>query len=457
MEVKRKRKLYTLFISYLAVFILQTAVIAALMYLLFSAAINMGAIHPAYYAQNQLEQSVGEVEKTPRVEEALLPPDCTYGVYSADGSYLYGTFPQKEQEQAWAYMEAGSYQVSLRTFYRYIDREDGEVCIVRYSILAQFADDTLRENLPNAEHLMLGICGILFLVLTIWSARLFGKYITKRLETLELVTKRIQEENLEFTREYSDIQEIDDVLGSLFHMKEALQASLHRQWEAESQKREQLAALAHDIKTPLTVIRGNAELIGEAEDGQEAKSHNQYVLKSVQEIEAYLSVLQEMLGTGELADGEKNLINCDEFADKIISHAKGLGESQKRKIIARKGPLSGTIYVEEEKLYRAVMNVLANAVEYTPENGTVIIEAGIQESGMLHIIISDSGPGFSKEDLLHATEQFYRSDKSRHSDNHYGMGLYIARTFIEQQGGVLRLENSKETGGARISIIIKNL
>lgn len=455
MEVKRKKKLYTIFISFLAVFVVQTIVLAAVVFLLFSLFINMGLILPAYYAQNELESISEEIAQVQKVEEQLMPPGCTYGVYEENGDYLYGTFSGEEQLQAWKHKEGGSYQVSLQTFYRFIERGGGEFCVVRYPVTAQFADEDLRKHLPNAEYLLWIMFALLFIVDTIWAARRFGKYITKRLRVLDQVTERIKEENLEFEREYSDIQEIDDVLGSLFRMKEALQGSLLKQWDTESRKREQMAALAHDIKTPLTVIRGNAELISEAEDGDEARGYNQFIIQSVQEIEDYLSVLQEMLRTGQLKADICKETKLRQFADRILRQAESLGKSRKRNVIIRKNDLSGTIMADEEKLYRAVMNVLANAVEHTQENDSIIIEVSASDTEKLKIRICDSGPGFSKDALQHATEQFYQSDKSRHGSNHYGMGLYIAKSFIEQQGGILEIGNSKETKGAEVVIRLR--
>lgn len=84
--------------------------------------------------------------------------------------------------------------------------------------------------------------------------------------------ERVEREDLDFEREYSDIQEVDHVLGALYQMKEALQKSLKEQWDIKRQKEDQIASLAHDIKTPLTIIRGNTELLLEEETEEEKES-----------------------------------------------------------------------------------------------------------------------------------------------------------------------------------------
>ena len=85
------------------------------------------------------------------------------------------------------------------------------------------------------------------------------------------------------------------MLQSMDQMREALKQSLHRQWNMEQVRREQMAALAHDIKTPLTILRGNAELTLEAEELAEVKEYAEEIREETKTIENYLQVLQEML------------------------------------------------------------------------------------------------------------------------------------------------------------------
>ena len=73
-------------------------------------------------------------------------------------------------------------------------------------------------------------------------------------------------------------------------------------------------------------------------------------------------------------------------------------------------------------------------------------------NGFVEISVTDEGTGFSKEALCHAQEQFYMGDQSRNSKLHFGMGLYITNSIMEQHNGQLILENSKETGGAKVTM-----
>lgn len=75
----------------------------------------------------------------------------------------------------------------------------------------------------------------------------------------------------------------------------------------------------------------------------------------------------------------------------------------------------------------------------------------------LEFSIEDSGHGFSEEELKFAAEQFYRGDKSRISKNHYGMGLFITNSFIKLSGGIMKLSNSEQIGGARVILKVPSL
>lgn len=113
----------------------------------------------------------------------------------------------------------------------------------------------------------------------------------------------------------------------------------------------------------------------------------------------------------------------------------------------------GTLKADKLLLERAIMNVISNALDYSPPQGTIYVT--VQKTDcFLHISITDEGGGFTPEALHHAQEQFFMGDKSRTSNMHFGMGLYITSSIIKQHGGQLVLSNSKKTGGAQVIIKI---
>ena len=102
-----------------------------------------------------------------------------------------------------------------------------------------------------------------------------------QLSPLFEATRQVAEQNLDFEVRHSKIKEFEDVLCSFANMKDNLKISLEKQWNAEQLQREQIAALAHDLKTPLTVIQGNIDLINETELDDEQRLYAGYITESV--------------------------------------------------------------------------------------------------------------------------------------------------------------------------------
>ncbi|WP_371300174.1 histidine kinase dimerization/phospho-acceptor domain-containing protein, partial [Schaedlerella sp.] len=157
------------------------------------------------------------------------------------------------------------------------------------------------------------------------------------------------------------------MLDSLFQMKEALKESLHRQWELEESRREQIAALAHDIKTPLTVIRGNAELLAEGELAEEEKEYDRDILQSVEIMEGYLGMLHELLQADRNGiEAGNRRIPCEALAGKMEQQARLLASARKCKVIFDREELQGEVQGNESQMIRAFQNIVSNALDHSP-------------------------------------------------------------------------------------------
>lgn len=458
---QRKKKLSSLFIAYLARFGVTIAAVIILEWMLFSMAIQSGMILPASYESSQIEQVRDDIISGGQVEEELLPPTCRFGVYDKNGTYLYGNFRDKEKEEAWKRRteDKESVQVGLQTFYRYLPKANGQVTAIRYKISAQFANPIWDQYSPGLDMVILLLALFLILVVLAVTGKQFGKYLQKRLDVLMDTAGKIQQEDLEFQRESSDIQEIDEVLGAMFAMKEELKKSLNEQWNAEEEKQEQIAALAHDIKTPLTIIRGNAELLQETDNLEERREYESEILDNVKSMERYLQLLRDTIRKGGGESACKNeTIEVSGWLQDIRDQAESLGRSRQLEVQVSGFELEGRLYGNREHLLRAVVNILANGAEYSVEKGSLMLSACIDEKegcSYLKLEVLDSGPGFEEETLLRGTDKFYQGEKSRTGREHYGLGLYIARTFLEEAGGSLKLENVQENGQVSIWIPMK--
>lgn len=458
-RIKRKKKrLYAMFISFLFRFGILAIGLAGLTAVVYMVTVHAGVVRLPSYELDKITRAEGEIRSGDRVEEKLLPDTCRYGVFEKDGTYVYGNLSKEEQEGLWKSQMQSSPALIYGSYWKVIEKENGLTALVEYQVIAKFSNPFLRSVFPNAELLFVGAYFLMFFGTAVALAKRQGKYLQKRLNVLKETAERVEREDLDFEREYSDIQEVDHVLGALYQMKEALQKSLKEQWDIKRQKEDQIASLAHDIKTPLTIIRGNTELLLEEETEEEKREWDQEILDNVREIERYLQILQRTIrqfdgepnrgskdGQEEKKEEQKNF-PASFWIQEICERAQALGRTKKLQICCRAADTDKMIYGRKEECSRALWNIVSNGVDFSPLGGELLIE--IKESGeFLAVTVTDDGPGFTKEGLAHATEQFYQADKSRTRKDHYGMGLYIASEIMKEYKGFLQLENEEGRGG----------
>ncbi|QUL54865.1 HAMP domain-containing histidine kinase [Paenibacillus tritici] len=445
-------RLRTFFLHYLLLLSLGTILLLGGLLGVFTLAFAWGAVLPANYAEKEIAVFKEQLAASGADADGRAPDWLDYTVFTVDGKPIAGNLNRKDAAQAWRITRQGD----ARDSYFYTTARHGQqLWIFRYTLTPQYASSLLRSSLPNPQLLgiLLFVVGIL-LQAALLAAR-FGRRLSERMAGLQEATENIQRENLEFTVKPSGIHEIDEVLASLDRMKDALHASLERQWELERSRREQISALAHDIKTPLTIIRGNAELLQETSQNEAQHEYNSYILRSAADIEAFV---QEVIDLSSLQAGSSPQASLVPTADlvaelelqiKALSSGKGLQPSLQQE------HLPESLIIQKELLLRGIVNLIANAAEHTPPQGSVaLLIRGDAAASTVEFIVTDTGPGFSQTDLREAANQFYRGDQSRGASHHHGMGLYIARSVAEQHGGSLSLDNVSPSGGAKVTLRI---
>ena len=388
-------------------------------------------IHPANYDEQQLEQKREEIQEAEKVEERMLPYGTRFGVFDNSGRWLYGTFTESEREEVWkAVLEEKN---EIRSGYLKRFQREEEICLVSYQLRVQFGNPALRERFPHVLELLLLAALLIFCAEVMFLIRYFSRKIKQELQKIEWMTEKIEHQDLEFPCPDSQVLEIKKILETFGRMRDTLKESLMKQWELESARKEQMGALAHDLKTPLTVIRGNVQLMGEAESLEEAQKYSLALEQEIQGIEEYLQILQEMISTGGYQMYKKEQVDIRELTGQFRERIEAAAAGKKQTIQFECENLPKWICVNEKLLIRSWENLVYNAIEYTPQGGMIriCISEGKEQ---LEISVEDEGSGFSAEDLQSAKNLFYQGDKSRHSRKHYGMGLYLAEQFAKLPG-----------------------
>lgn len=452
MEVKQKITLQSVFWRFLFWFCTLAGGNILIFLVVFLLLPSMGIVFPANYGENMLEENRDKIENARTVSEELIPEVCRYGVFSTDGVFLYGNIGLEMQKEVWEEYEQNSRGNNSIGYLKYFRRE-GEVCIGAYRLKAEFTNPVLRKWLPGAPETLLILILATFLIEVVLLTRRFGRIIGKELEAVKLVTEKVRLRDLEFERPDTRIREVDEVMESLAGMREALESSLKSQWKMEDIRKQQVRALVHDIKTPLTVIRGNTQLMQESESAEESREYEEYILRETDRIEEYINTLQKMLQSEETVQFQRTKVDVRQAAETFAVRAKMLAAGNQQNLEVVISTAADYINSDRQLLLRAWENLLSNALEYTPAGGDILISIKM-EGKKLVFMIEDSGPGFTEEDMCRGTEQFYQGDKSRNSRSHYGMGLFMVSSFIKQQGGEMILGNSPRTKGALVRLEI---
>lgn len=414
-------------------------------YLIF--AVASSGVYPANYSERIIQKNVDELKGSPKVTMDLLTPMCNFGVYSESGDFLYGNFPIEDREANWDNYSKGKNLTGLANYIISIEREEG-ILIIGYPLTMQFTNEKLRSVFPNAEATIIFLFLLQLIITTIlWSNR-FVKKINGELKNLLIAMGKIEEQDLDFDVGTSNIEDIGIVLQGINKMKNSLKAALEKQWLLEQQKREQISALAHDVKTPLTIVKGNAGLLKETEMTEEQKNYCDYIEDSSKQMEEYLQRLLSITKE-EIDNSEQNeIVYIKELMNSLKNQGEALGKMKDINMVWNID-IEEEIYIKgnEFELERALMNIITNAVNFSPNGFTVIIKSNINNSQLITQVI-DQGEGFSKRMLKYGKEQFSMENESRTKTGHHGLGLYIANSIITKHNGELILSNDKNGGGS---------
>lgn len=452
---KRPRKpktLRRLFTGYLAVFCVATVSLAILTFSAFLLLIATGFILPANYGEQLISERKETIRNSKTVTPDLIPDTCTYAVFSQQGEFLSGDLSREDAQTAWEATQTQGINYSSHFYYVTIPRTN-EICIIRYTLVTHFRSPLLRTILLPPETFFFLLFIAAFILEVFLLAASFGRKLTGKLRSLENATEKIQNQDLNFTVESSGIYEIDSVLDSISTMKEALKTSLQEQWTLQQNRRDQISALAHDIKTPLTVVKGNADLLAETDLTPEQRVYTGYIADSSSQMEQYVKTLLEISRAEGGYSLKKEHLDTGAFLTEIEKQISALTAVRKLSLDFETESLPQSFWADSDLLQRAILNIVSNAVDFSQEGGTLLFRAS-GAGNQIRFQVVDFGKGFSAEALKNAAQQFYMGDKSRSSKSHYGMGLFIAHTIVRQHGGSLRLENSAETGGGQVTVEI---
>ena len=233
----------------------------------------------------------------------------------------------------------------------------------------------------------------------------------------------------------------------LEQLRQALARSLSEQWAMEQERTQALAALAHDLKTPLSIVSGSAELLEEDALSPAQRERVDAILRSAGRIRDYMEQLRALTAAGGPAEvGGRATAELSALAEGWAAAGRGLCAPRGLRF-SLDCPASRPCTLFRSELDRAVLNLLDNAAKHGG-SGKRIDTAIARDEDQVVITIRDYGPGIPAEELPHVKYKFYKgSSKARGS----GIGLAVCDEIITRHEGTLDIDNA-EGGGCIVTI-----
>ena len=259
-----------------------------------------------------------------------------------------------------------------------------------------------------------------------------------------------------------------DFTESFDLMREALKESKQKEIEAENTKREMVAELSHDLKTPIATIQATCEVLN-AQLAMKKKSESPEALKDFENLEEKLNIISnksevinqliQSVFKATLDDMDEITVNVGEYSSLLIEqYFKGLKDYGK--IILDDHIPECLVYMDKLRMEQVVDNIVGNSYKYAGTDihvsfiETAENHADNENTGKyIRIIVRDRGPGVPESDIPLITEKYYRGTNSKERTG-YGLGLYLVKTYMERQGGGFEYYNDN---GFVVELLVKKV
>jgi len=274
----------------------------------------------------------------------------------------------------------------------------------------------------------------------------YGLELKKPLDTLYAAAKKIGENDLDFTVGSPCQNELGQLCRSFEEMRSALYKNNMKLWRASEERKRLNSAFSHDLRTPLTVLRGYTEMLEKYKLSEEKTAEILKMMSGqINRLERYTRQMSAVQKLEDISPEPKE-ISLKELSEELF-RTGSLVCGDKGKELRFDFPLGQTesvLSADMGLIMRVYENLLSNAVRYAE---TVVDVQASVTGDCLFLTVSDNGKGFSAETLRFAAEPFRRGDKEMNSEN-FGLGLYICKVLCEKCGGELAIANGETGGGA---------
>jgi signal transduction histidine kinase len=244
----------------------------------------------------------------------------------------------------------------------------------------------------------------------------------------------------------------DEVAGlahSFNIMAGQLEDAERKKQELDRLRRDLIAWVGHDLRTPLTSVGATVEALA---DGMvdDPETRTRYLRTAKREIGVLSSLIDDLFDMAQLDTGGLKLDRSPNAISDLMSDTiERFGPAAQERAVTLSGlaaPGVDPVYIDARQISRVLANLVSNAVRYTPSGGRVTLHAYPTRGGVV-VEVTDTGEGIRPEDMPHVFEQFFRGERSRsRATGGSGLGLAIAKAIVEAHNGQIRVESTVGKG-----------
>ena len=270
----------------------------------------------------------------------------------------------------------------------------------------------------------------------------YRKKLRDPITQLQNGVERIQEDNLDFHIEYDGDDELGQLCCSMEKMRRELRQKHKALWESLEQRKLLNASVSHDLRTPITVLKGYLDYL-EKNIPQDKLTEDMLLdtvssmQGAVNRLELYVESVRDIEKI-ENIEIEKRSENVKLLLNELRSNVRQLAGN--KEIIISNDIAVDKIQIDKGVFFRILENLLQNALRYAEKQVSINLS---HKKDFLILTVKDDGKGFSAADLEKATTVFYSNDKEK---QHFGIGLSVCKILCEKHGGLLYVGNQKEKG-----------
>lgn len=368
---------------------------------------------------------------------------CMIGVFSGITIFMANQSQQEILKNKYLMVKSPDYELDKSTNKYTVDM-DGSV-VERHGL-------SMAENIAyyGCYAAMIGL-PVLSIIAGIGSAAAIYYRMKLKAPILQLQEgmKRIQDNDLDFSIGYSSDDELGQLCRSMEKMRKELRYNSKALWETLRQRKLLNASVAHDLRTPITVLRGYVDFL--EKNIPQDKLTEEMLMDTISSMQGAVLRLERYVECVRDVEKIEGIEIKRERQDTVLllkEIESNICQLKNDKRIDFLTDISlPSVNIDKSVLFRVLENLLQNAMRYMNEQ--IIVEV-YQKGSLFLMSVKDDGKGFSEEDLRQAANMFYGKEKG---NEHFGIGLGVCRLLCEKHGGFLQIGNNEISGACVIAAL----